>query len=316
MIRRLAITVLVLAALAPVLSGDAAPPVLIAPGVTLAGMPVGGMSNEQAQAALLPAFAKPVRLVYGDRRWRIVPARFGAKVTISEGVAEALRAPTDSAVALTSEVDEHEVRTFVRALDKRVSFPAKDAELKGLKELRPQFTTDRAGVQVLRQLTAQRIVRALQSPQIRRIRVATKVVEPERTVLKFGPVIVIRRGANELRYYQGAKLVQKFGVATGQAIYPTPTGTFSIVDMQLNPWWRPPDSDWAKGLKPIPPGPGNPLGTRWMGLSAPGVGIHGTPDDTSIGYSASHGCIRMHIPDAEWLFHHVKLGTPVVITDV
>jgi lipoprotein-anchoring transpeptidase ErfK/SrfK len=314
-IRRLAIFVLVIAALAPVLSGDAAPPVLIAPGVTLAGMPVGGMSNEQAQAALLPAFAKPVRLVYGDRRWRIVPARFGAKVTISEGVAEALRAPTDSAVALTSEVDEHEVRTFVRALDKRVSFPAKDAELKGLEELRPQFTPDRAGVQVLRQLTAQRIVRALQSPQIRRIRVATKVVEPERTVLKFGPVIVIRRGANELRYYQGAKLVRKFGVATGQAIYPTPTGTFSIVDMQLNPWWRPPDSDWAKGLKPIPPGPGNPLGTRWMGLSAPGVGIHGTPDDTSIGYSASHGCIRMHIPDAEWLFHHVKLGTPVVITD-
>ena len=316
MIRRLAIFVLVIAALAPVLSGDAAPPVLIAPGVTLAGMPVGGMSNEQAQAALLPAFAKPVRLVYGDRRWRIVPARFGARVTISEGVAEALRAPTDSAVALTSEVDEHEVRTFVRALDKRVSFPAKDAELKGLKELQPQFTPDRAGVQVLRQLTAQRIVRALQSPQIRRIRVATKVVEPERTVLKFGPVIVIRRGANELRYYQCAKLVRKFGVATGQAIYPTPTGTFSIVDMQLNPWWRPPDSDWAKGLKPIPPGPGNPLGTRWMGLSAPGVGIHGTPDDTSIGYSASHGCIRMHIPDAEWLFHHVKLGTPVVITDV
>ena len=315
MIRRLAIFVLVIAALAPVLSGDAAPPVLIAPGVTLAGMPVGGMSNEQAQAALLPAFAKPVRLVYGDRRWRIVPARFGARVTISEGVAEALRAPTDSAVALTSEVDEHEVHTFVRALDKRVSYPAKDAELKGLKGLQPQFTPDRAGVQVLRQLTAQRIVRALQSPQIRRIRVATKVVEPERTVLKFGPVIVIRRGANELRYYHGAKLMRKFGVATGQAIYPTPTGTFSIVDMQLNPWWRPPDSDWAKGLKPIPPGPGNPLGTRWMGLSAPGVGIHGTPDDTSIGYSASHGCIRMHIPDAEWLFHHVKLGTPVVITD-
>ena len=315
MIRRLAITVLVIAVLAPVLSGDAAPPVLIAPGVTLAGMPVGGMSNEQAQAALLPAFAKPVRLVYGDRQWRIVPARFGAKVTMSEGVADALRAPADSAVALTPEVDEQEVRTFVRALDKRVSYPAKDAELKGLKGLRPQFTPDRAGVQVLRQLTAQRIVRALQSPQIRRIRVATKVVEAERTVLKFGPVIVIRRGANELRYYQGAKLVRKFGVATGQAIYPTPTGTFSIVDMQLDPWWRPPDSDWAKGLKPIPPGPGNPLGTRWMGLSAPGVGIHGTPDDTSIGYSASHGCIRMHIPDAEWLFHHVELGTPVVITD-
>ena len=61
------------------------------------------------------------------------------------------------------------------------------------------------------------------------------------------------------------------------------------------------------------PGPDNPLGTRWMGLSAPGVGIHGTPSDASIGYSASHGCIRMHIPEAEWLFNHVDVGTTVFI---
>jgi hypothetical protein len=315
LIRRLLISVLVIAALAPVLSGDAAPPALIAQGVTLAGVPVAGMSNEQAQAALGPAFAQPVRLVYGDRRWRLVPARFGAKVTIARGVAGALQAPAGAAVELVPTIDVGEVRRFVRALDKRVSYPATDAELKGLAGLRPVFTPEVPGVQVLRQLTVRRIVRALQSPQIRRIRVAAKVIEPQRTVVKFGPVIVIRRSSNELRYYLGAKLMRKFGVATGQAVYPTPTGTFSIVDMQLNPWWRPPDSPWAKGLDPIPPGPGNPLGTRWMGLSAPGVGIHGTPDDASIGYSASHGCIRMHIPDAEWLFHHVKLGTPVVITD-
>ena len=315
MIRRLLISVLVIAALAPVLGGDAAPPVVIPQGVTLAGVPVGGLSNEQAQAALRPAFARPVRLVYGDTRWRIVPARFGAKVTVAAGVAEALQAPAGAAVELTPQVDREAVREFVRALDKRVSYPAKDAELTGLKGLRPQFSADHTGVQVLRQLTTQRIVRALESPQIRRIRVAAKKIEPKRSVANFGPVIVIRRGANELRYYVGAKLTRKFGVATGQAIYPTPTGSFQIVDMQLNPWWRPPDSDWAKGLDPIPPGPGNPLGTRWMGLDAPGVGIHGTPDDTSIGYSASHGCIRMHIPDAEWVFQHVKIGTPVVITD-
>jgi lipoprotein-anchoring transpeptidase ErfK/SrfK len=315
LIRRLLIFVLVIAALAPVLSGDAAPPALIAQGVTLAGVPVGGMSNEQAQAALGPAFAKPVRLVHGDRRWRLVPARFGARVTIALGVAGALEARAGAAVELVPTIDVGEVRRFVRALDKRVSYPATDAELKGLNGLRPVFTPEQPGLQVLRQLTVLRIVRALQSPQIRHIRVAAKVIEPQRTVAQFGPVIVIRRGSNELRYYLGAKLMRKFGVATGQAVYPTPTGTFSIVDMQLNPWWRPPDSPWAKGLEPIPPGPGNPLGTRWMGLSAPGVGIHGTPDDASIGYSASHGCIRMHIPDAEWLFHHVKLGTPVVITD-
>ena len=315
MIRRLAISVLVIAALAPVLTGDAAPPVLIPQGVTVAGFPVGGMSNEQAQAALRPAFAKPVRLVYGDRAWRLVPSRFGAKVAIERGVADALVAQAGDSVELVPAVDQEAVRTFVRALDTRVSYPATDAELTGLKGLRPLFSQDHTGVQVLRQLTAQRIVRALQSPTIHQIRVAAKVIEPKRSALNFGPVIVIRRGANELRYYQGAKLVRKFGVATGQAVYPTPTGMFTIVDMQRNPWWRPPDSDWAKGLDPIPPGPGNPLGTRWMGLTAPGVGIHGTPDDSSIGYSASHGCIRMHIPDAEWVFTHVKLGTPVVITD-
>ena len=85
--------------------------------------------------------------------------------------------------------------------------------------------------------------------------------------------------------------------------------------MQRNPWWYPPPSPWAEDAEPVPPGPGNPLGTRWMGLSAPYVGIHGTPDAASIGYSASHGCIRMRIPDAEWLFQHVKVGTPVFIID-
>jgi lipoprotein-anchoring transpeptidase ErfK/SrfK len=313
--RRLIVSVLVIAALAPVLTGDAAPPVLIPNGVTLAGVPVGGMSNEQAQAALRPAFAKPVRLVYGDRAWRLVPSRFGAKVTIANGVAQALQAQSGDAVDLVPAIDTEAVRHFVRALDKRISYPATDAELIGLKGLQPEFSQDRTGLQVLRQLTTLRIVHALQQPNIRHIRVATKVVEPERSVEAFGPVIVIRRGANELRYYNGARLVHTFGVATGQTVYPTPTGTFEIVDMQRNPWWRPPDSPWAKGLKPIPPGPGNPLGTRWMGLSAPGVGIHGTPDDASIGYSASHGCIRMHIPDAEWVFNHVEVGTPVVITN-
>jgi lipoprotein-anchoring transpeptidase ErfK/SrfK len=315
LIRRLGISVLVVAALAPALRGDAAPPVLIAQGVTLAGVPVGGMSNEQAQAALRPAFARPVRLVYGDWRWRLVPTRFGAKVAVADGVARAFGARAGASVALVPNIDVREVRRFVNALDKRVSYPAQDAELTGLKGLVPQFKKEKAGVQVLRGLTGRRIVRALQTPRIHRIRVAARVLPPTRSVAKFGPIVVIRRGVNELRYYDGARLLRKFGAATGQAVYPTPTGMFSVVDMQLNPWWLPPDSPWAEGLKPIPPGPGNPLGTRWMGLSAPGVGIHGTPDDASIGYSASHGCIRMHIPDAEWLFHHVQIGTPVVITD-
>jgi hypothetical protein len=289
--------------------------VLVARGVTLAGVPIEGMSFQQAEAALRPAFARPARLVYGNRRWTLRPARFGGRVAIADGVTRAIRAPAGAQLPLTPTVDLAAVRRFVRLLDLRISLPARDAELSGLRGLVPQFTPDRLGVRLLRKVTAERIVRTLQSARQRRVRVAVRLVRPERTVAKFGPVVVIRRGANELRYYNGARLVRSFGVATGQSVYPTPTGMFSIVDMQLNPWWRPPDSPWAVGKKPIPPGPGNPLGTRWMGLSAPGVGIHGTPDDASIGYSASHGCIRMHIPDAEWLFHHVQIGTPVVITD-
>jgi lipoprotein-anchoring transpeptidase ErfK/SrfK len=314
-IPRLVISVLVVAALAPVLRGDAAPPVLIAEGVTLAGIPVGGMSNEQAQAALVPGFSQPDRLVYGQTAWTLRPTRFGMTVAIREGVAGAFSAPAGTAVPLVPEVDLGDVQRFVRALDKRVSYPAKDAELTGLKGLVPRFSKEETGLKLLRALTAQRIVRSLQSPQQRRIRVAAKTLEPRRTVADFGPVIVIRRGANELRYYEGARLVRKFAIADGSSEYPTPTGTFAVVDMQRHPWWRPPDSPWAEGLEPIPPGPGNPLGTRWMGLSAPGVGIHGTPDGASIGYSASHGCIRMHIWEAEWLFQRVEIGTPVVITD-
>jgi lipoprotein-anchoring transpeptidase ErfK/SrfK len=111
------------------------------------------------------------------------------------------------------------------------------------------------------------------------------------------------------------QLDRTFGVAVGQSVYPTPLGRFSIAVKWRDPWWYPPNSPWAKGQKPIPPGPGNPLGTRWMGITSPGVGIHGTPDDASIGYSLSHGCVRMHIPDAEWLFDHVNVGTPVYIVD-
>lgn len=307
--------IVVIAGTAPVLGGGAAPPVLIAQAVTIAGVPVGGMSYEQAQAAVGPAFAQPLRLSLGGSRWEVPASHFGMPVTVADGVSRAFQASPGDAVDLVPEIDVDAVRGYVRGLETRFSYPGKNAELVGLNGLRPKFKWARLGRQVQFDATTKRLVHALKFPQTRQVRVAVRVVAPKVTAVKFGPVIVIRRRVNELRYYVGRRLVRKFGVATGQSVYPTPTGQFTIVDMQLWPWWRPPNSPWARGKKPIPPGPGNPLGTRWMGLSAPGVGIHGTPDDASIGYSASHGCIRMHIPDAEWLFQHVHIGTPVVITD-
>ena len=141
-----------------------------------------------------------------------------------------------------------------------------------------------------------------------------EVLEPKVTEKELGQVIVIKRDSKQLLFYNGLKLKRSFRVATGQSSYPTPVGKFEIVTKQRNPWWYPPQgSAWAEGASPIPPGPGNPLGTRWMGISAPYVGIHGTPDAASIGYSASHGCIRMLIPQVEWLFDRVDVGTPVFI---
>ena len=125
--------------------------------------------------------------------------------------------------------------------------------------------------------------------------------------------IVVDISQLRLYLYLKGKLFKSFPVATGQPAYPTPTGSYAITSMIKDPTWLPPNSDWAKNAKPIPPGALNPLGTRWMGTSAPGVGIHGTPEDYSIGTYASHGCIRMHIWDAETLFNYVVVGMPVII---
>ena len=101
-------------------------------------------------------------------------------------------------------------------------------------------------------------------------------------------------------------------VAVGSEKHPTPNGEFRILDKQKNPTWNPPDSEWARGKKPIPPGPDNPLGTRWMGLGD-ALGIHGTNSPASLGFSVTHGCIRLSIPDIERLFELVPAGTKVVI---
>ncbi len=117
----------------------------------------------------------------------------------------------------------------------------------------------------------------------------------------------------KLYLYSEGKLVKTYSVAVGRPSYPTPQGHWKIITKVVNPTWTPPDSPWAAGAVPIGPGPRDPLGTRWMGLSAPGVGIHGTNEPWSIGSYASHGCIRMHISDAEDLFNRVFVGTPVDI---
>ena len=125
--------------------------------------------------------------------------------------------------------------------------------------------------------------------------------------------IVVNLGQRKLRLIRDGHVVKTYSIAVGQPAHPTPTGEYEVNDKQKNPAWYPPDSPWAAELSTIPAGPGNPLGTRWIGTTAPAIGIHGTYADSSIGYAASHGCMRMHIPDVEELFEQVQLGMKVSI---
>ena len=288
------------------------PEALIASGVTIGGVRVGDMTADEATQTVKTAFARPLRLLVLRRRQLVEPTRLGAIAQVKPAVARALTVPPGTAVKLRVKVNRPLTQRYIEGIARRFDRKPVDARL-FLRNLRPWISKQKPGWALRREQALARIFGALVANSRDPVRLRVRGLRPSVTRRSIGPVIVIHRGSNHLYLYNGMRPWRIFGVATGQSAYPTPLGRWTIIVRWRNPWWYPPKSSWAKGAKPIPPGPGNPLGTRWMGLSAPGVGIHGTPDDASIGYSASHGCIRMHIPDAEWLFNHVHLGTPVFI---
>ena len=287
-------------------------PRTIAPGVTIGGVEVGDLTADEARAAVSASFARPLLLLVLRHKLAVPPARFGATAAVRDAVARALGAAPGTALKLRVKLNRSATGRYLAFLARHFDRKPVDAQLL-LRRLRPFVTRQRPGRALRRERSMAGIFAALTANSRAPVRLRFREVKPRVTRRSIGPVIVIRRGSNRLYLYKGRRLWRVFGVATGQSIYPSPLGRWSIVVKWRNPWWFPPNSSWAQGQKPIPPGPGNPLGTRWMGLSASGVGIHGTPNDASIGYSASHGCIRMHIPDAEWLFNHVYIGTTVFI---
>ena len=283
--------------------------------VTIAGLDVGGLTAGEARAAVDRRFRRSFPLVV-SKGWslRVVPRELGARARVEKAVASALNARrAGAAIPLTVDVDDRVLGRFLERLSRRTDRDPVDARLK-LVKLAPVWTTSVPGRTLQRQIALQRLRLALRRHERAPFALPFAERAPAVTEADPGKVIVIRRESKQLRLYNGTTLKRIFRVATGQSSYPTPLGRWEIVNMQRNPWWYPPQtSAWAKGKEPVPPGPGNPLGTRWMGLSAPLVGIHGTPDSASIGYSASHGCVRMLIPEVEWLFERVDIGTTVFI---
>lgn len=105
--------------------------------------------------------------------------------------------------------------------------------------------------------------------------------------------IVIHRSARQLELYDGDRILGRYPIAVGKSATPTPTGNYSVATKYMNP--------------------GGVFGSRWIGLSLPHYGIHGTNNPSSIGTQASLGCIRMHNHDVEVVYNQISVGTPVII---
>ena len=113
--------------------------------------------------------------------------------------------------------------------------------------------------------------------------------------------VVVSIPDRKLALVEGDHILRIYPTAVGAVLTPSPSGTYHIVQRVTDPTW------YTKG-KIVPPGKANPLGTRWLGLSAKGYGIHGTNAPGSIGHNASHGCIRMRNHDVEQLYEMVAVG--------
>ena len=123
--------------------------------------------------------------------------------------------------------------------------------------------------------------------------------------------LVLRLSERRLYGYHGDREIVAYDVAIGRNEWETPAGAFTVFQQQQHPAWEHPFTGEV-----VPPGPDNPLGARWIGFWTDGkdtIGFHGTPTVESIGYAASHGCVRMRNEDVIALFEKVQVGTTVVV---
>jgi hypothetical protein len=127
-------------------------------------------------------------------------------------------------------------------------------------------------------------------------------------------VLLVRIGENKLYLYEDGKITHEWTVATGQPEYMTPTGEFEVELKRYMPTWVNPAPDtWGADMPAmIPPGPGNPLGLRAINWTAPAIRFHGTSALYSLGYNASHGCVRMANEDVIELYDMIEVGTPII----
>lgn len=308
---------------------------VLLPGANVAGVDVGGYRTPVAMALVARDVAmpllKPLVVQYGSQRWTLATDKLAAVDTIGmvrEAFVGAYRSqpllvrvyhraaanPVPVKVGLRFRYRDNRVQVFVRALQAGIDRPAIDAAM--LVVGKRIVITPSQTARELKLGTTRSLIRDALPKGVRLI--APRVVErqPKKTAATFGKAIIIIKSEHTLYLFDKDKPIKSYPIACGTPAHPTPSGDWHIVLKRFMPTWINPGSAWAAGMpQSIPPGYNNPLGTRALDLDASGIRIHGTANDSSVGTDASHGCMRMHMPDIEQLYGMVPTGTPVFIRD-
>ena len=311
---------------------------LIAKGVTVAELDVGGMraaaARELVRREVQAPLERPIVVTHGKRRFSLSAEDAEIRADVGGMIDEALResregnvvsrvardvtgGEADAQVPVRVSYSDAAVERLVRRVAKGVNRGAQDArvEFPALSQV-----NERNGVAVESGALQRRVEQALRVPGVeRRLKAPTKVTKPKVTraqlAEKYPLVLVAQRNAFQLKVYKQLKLTKSYTVAVGALGFDTPAGLYHIQNKAVNPAWSVPKKPWAGSLAgTVVPGgtPQNPLKARWLGIYD-GAGIHGTDQTGSLGSAASHGCIRMAIPDVIELYDQVSVGAPIYI---
>jgi lipoprotein-anchoring transpeptidase ErfK/SrfK len=311
----------------------------VARGVSVGGVDLGGMSAERARRALERRIARPlrrpVRVRYKGRTFRLSAREARVRADVDGMVREAVAvsregnlvsrtardlsgggvgAELDSRVSYSRRAVARLVRRVKRSFDRPAAPAAVGWSGSGL-----SVTPARRGIEIRGARLRRQVVEELRLAGSRVIRPRGRVTQSSVTRAdlrrRYPHAITIDRSGYRLRHYRRLKLVASYTIAVGQAGLETPAGLHEIQNKAVDPAWHVPKRKWAGRLagKTIPGGRAdNPLKARWMGI-VDGAGIHGTDEVSSLGTNASHGCIRMSIPEVKELYDRVPVGAPVYI---
>ena len=310
----------------------------IAEGVTVAGVDVGGMRVAEARRAVARSLeeplGQPVKVARAGRRFTLSAEDAGLTADVEGMVDDALAESRDGTIitrvardlrgeeenvriAARVSYDEEAVGRLVARVEKSMNRRARDAEVEfpSLERIESKL-----GLKVRAARLERRIGRTLANlDPDRRLRIPAKRIQPKVTTAqleeKYPVVLVADRYSYQLHLYEGLELSRSYTVAVGAVGFDTPAGLYHIQNKAVDPAWSVPNSDWAGSLAgTVVPGgvPENPLKARWLGIFD-GAGIHGTDVTSSLGTAASHGCIRMSIPEVIELYDKVPVGAPIYI---